>query len=313
MFQSSRLPSGSGIHVLDVVTVRDQPWVVCGTLGGAAWLWDPSCDLWKSPSLTPAYEDYPDTEPELTWAAAGLHEGRVILAGGGEHHGLAAWDLDRGAVLRTADDEDCPLWSVISFEVDGQLWFACGGASNPVVGLWGPSGGELVELDNDHRDGILSLAAGRLGDLPVLAAGGFDPLVTLWDLRSRERIAAFSPVESAGLRGLALTSLGRRPVVVGGVDNGDLHVWDADGSLVTTLNCHDERMRSMDAAVVGGRTIAITAAMRGPVRTWDLAEGRQVGDVLTSDVEDVLITRFGGRQVALAGGREGIIQGWYLS
>ncbi|WP_329520296.1 WD40 repeat domain-containing protein [Spirillospora sp. NBC_01491] len=314
MFQSSRLPSGSDICDLDAVTVRDETRVVCVTGDGKAWSWDPSCDHWTSRSLPPAYEDYPDAEADLDCASAGVHQGRVILAGGSENHGFAAWDLDGGAVLRTTsqDEDDCPLWSVTSFEVDGQLWFACGGASNPVVGLWEPSGGELVELDNDHQDGILSLAAGRLGDLPVLAAGGFDRLVTLWDLRSRERIATFSKA-GGKVWALALTSLDRHPIVVGGVESGDLYVWDADGSLVKSLNCHDERIMSMDAAVVDGRTIAITAANDGTVRTWDLAEGNQSGDVLDSDNTKVLITRFGVRQVALAGGREGTIRGWYLS
>ncbi|MET8003367.1 WD40 repeat domain-containing protein [Nonomuraea glycinis] len=312
MFQSSRLPSRSDISNLDVVTVRGGTRVVCVTSAGEAWLWDPSCDRWTCRSLPPAYEDHPDAEADLDCAAAGVHQGRVILAGGSENHGLAAWDLDGGAVLRTADDEDCPLWSVISFEVDGRLRFACGGANNPLVGLWGPSGGELVELDNDHRDGILSLAAGRLADRTLLAAGGFDSLVTLWDLRSRERIATFSDAEGK-VWALALTSLDRRPIVFGGMESGYLYVWDADGSLVTTLNCHDKRIESLDAAVVGGRTTAITAARDGTVRTWDLAEGRQLGEVNAGDIAKVLITRFGDRQVALAGGREGTIRGWYLS
>ncbi|GGV45181.1 hypothetical protein GCM10010182_82010 [Actinomadura cremea] len=313
MFQSSRLPSEAGIVDLDIVTVRNETRAVCVTDAGEAWLWDPTCDRWTCRALPPAYEDYPDSEADLDCAAAGVHQGRVILAGGSENYGFAAWDLDGGAVLRTTsqDEGDCPLWSVTSVEVDGQLWFAYGGANNPVVGLWSPSGGDLVELDNDHRDGIPALATGRLGHRTVLAAGGFDPLVTLWDLRSRERIAAFP--NTGKVWALALTSLDRRPIVAGAVGSGNLHVWHADGSLVTTLNCHDERIRSMDAAVVDGRTIAITAAKNGTVRTWDLAEGRQIGDVLNSDVNKVLITRFGGRHVALASSWDGTILGWHLS
>ncbi|MGI5204781.1 WD40 repeat domain-containing protein [Spirillospora sp. CA-108201] len=316
MFQSSPLPDGPGITDLDVVTVRDQTWVVCATFDGKAWLWDPSSDRWTHPSLPPAYEDYPDAEPDLFYVAAGVHRGRMILAGGSEHHGLAAWDLDNGAVLRTSslDEDDRALWSVTSFEVDGQLWFACGGDYNWQVSLWGPSGGELMELDNSDRDAILSLVGGQLDHRTVLAAGGFDAMVALWDLPSRERIATFSHVEGIGVRGLALTSLGRRPVVVGGDDRGDLYVWDADGSLVTILNCHDVGIMSVDATVADGRTTAVTAAEDGTVRTWDLAEGRQCDEVLVSGKAQVLITRFGGRQVAVAGDRgEGIIRCWYLS
>ncbi|MDL4773048.1 WD40 repeat domain-containing protein [Actinomadura xylanilytica] len=252
----------------------------------------------------------------MFYVAAGVHQGRVILAGGSEHHGLAAWDLDNGAVLLTSslEEDDRPLWSVTSFEVDGQLWFAYGGDYNWQVSLWGPSGGELVELDSSDRGAVLSLVGGRLGHRTVLAAGGFDAQVALWDLRSRERLATFSHLEGVGVRGLALTSLGRRPVVVGGDESGDLYVWDADGSLVTILNCHDVGIWTLDAAVVDGRTIAVTAGEDGTVRTWDLAEGRQSGEVLVSGKAKVLITRFGGRQVALAGDRrEGIIRGWYLS
>ncbi|GAA0928649.1 hypothetical protein [Nonomuraea longicatena] len=320
------------IKDFQVVEADGGPLVLCA-LTDTVDVWDPVADRWTTSPLREPYlwngeayiaspddGDHPDFDGEIEVGslAAVVHDGRVLVAGGGEHTPLAVWDAVTGAVVRrTALRGD--VWNTAAAWLDGRPIFLACPNSAPFLSIW-PLEPQAppVRLPRHHGDGITALAAGEYDGGPLAVSGCLAGIVGVWDLRRAELLTGFE-VEKGSVRGVALSRVGDTPVVVAAEDKpGTLYVRElVSGGLLSKIETdHQRRIFALDAAVVGGRSIAVTGCEGGVVRLWDLGAGKPIGEPLTGhrgQVYHAAITTLDGRPVALTAGQDSRVRVWDLS
>jgi WD40 repeat protein/putative methionine-R-sulfoxide reductase with GAF domain len=142
------------------------------------------------------------------------------------------------------------------------------------LGFW-PHGWTLeqVRLFLDQPDNLRRIAWS--GDAKLLASGGFDKLVRIWDVQSG--------MQARSLRGHAdvvyavCWSPDARMLASGSAD-GTIRIWAREsGRAVRVLDCHDDKVLGL-AWSPDGQIIAC-GANSGSVTFWDATTGRQQPNV----------------------------------
>ncbi|MEV0148070.1 MULTISPECIES: WD40 repeat domain-containing protein [unclassified Nonomuraea] len=123
-----------------------------------------------------------------------------------------------------------------------------------------PLGGAAV-TGTPARSLALGTAAGR----DLVAAGGDDGVIRVWDTAGGERLHS-----ATGHGGPVRTLAASGGLVYTGGDDGRVRVWDADGSLGALPDAHEG---AVTAACVHG-TLLVTGGDDGIVRLLDAADGR---------------------------------------
>jgi hypothetical protein len=121
---------------------------------------------------------------------------------------------------------------------------------------------------------VFAVAFSRSGKL--LATGGADGTVRLWDLHAGQQLGQPLRGHSGNVRGVAVNATGDR-VVSGGAD-GTLRVWDVTNgiAIVDVPNAHGGKEVSSVAFNAAGDRI-VTGGDDGMVRLWDARTGSPVG------------------------------------
>ncbi|GAB3981733.1 hypothetical protein GCM10029978_083480 [Actinoallomurus acanthiterrae] len=336
LLRSSRIISDAPIQDFDLVVVDGRPRVVCADFRGQkAFTWDPADDHWaEHPLDNPFGPDEDEMEGDgLLEIGAVVHDGRIVVGGGGYRQPFAQWDLETGAVRTYIRDEHGGLAKTSTMEVDGRSLFICGDSSVPArVRLWDASQRDSLLEDEEidhvadpielygHFDSIGGLGSGTLWGRPVVISGGVDGRVMVWGIHDKDPVVEFEGAPIA-VRGVGLATVDGRPCVVaaGGesVMLGDpgTGTWDEPIDMSDGDDQDDEGIDCMDVGVVGGRPIAVTGAMDGTVCVWDLADRRLLGEPLTEHEREVFavrITEISGRTVALTAGRDRRMRVWSL-
>ena len=327
---TSPIISGAPIQDLDVVVVAGRPLVVCAdSRGEHVFTWDPAGDHWTEHAV-----DVPDGWSDcLLKIGAVVLDGRMVVGGGGYRQGFAQWDLSTGAVRTAIRDGHGGLASVSTAEVDGRSLFLCGDSSVPAaVRVWDaaerdvPETGGLADavLDlREHFDGVGGLAGGVFDDGPVVASGGWDGDVVLWDLGSGEIRAHFEtapvPVHGVGLAavdgGLCVVAAGGASVLLGDPETGSWERMTLPGSPVERDDWDGIGIRCLDIGVVDGKPVAVTGTENGKVCAWDLQGRRLLGKPVKAHRQEVYAVRIfelDGRSVAVTGGQDGTLRVWGL-
>ncbi len=149
---------------------------------------------------------------------------------------------------------------------------------------------------SDHTDPVYSVAFRPDGQ--VLASGGIDGSVILWDVDQRERRARF-PADDGGLLTVAFSPDGRTLASAG--FSGSVNLWDADRALrLATLTGHNGPVYSVAFNPTVG--MLASAGADGSVILWDVALRARL-DTLTAQADGVLSVDFSpnGRTLAAAG------------
>ncbi|WP_337172948.1 WD40 repeat domain-containing protein [Paludisphaera sp.] len=202
-------------------------------------------------------------------------DGRTLATAGGESRTVTLWDAANGAELLSLPEHTAPVWSV-AFAPDGRLAAASGMVPAMVdpaaeerrgeIKIWDVSGEkpECLRKLVGHDYGVA--AATFSPDGKLLASGGFDRAIRLWDPEDGESRAeltghigwvaalAFSPVE---------------PLLASGSHDRTIRLWDVrDGSCRSVLEGHAGNVYSV-AFAPDGRTLA-SGSLDGAVRLWDV-------------------------------------------
>ncbi|MEV0407862.1 hypothetical protein [Actinoallomurus sp. NPDC050550] len=328
-------PPRGRIHDFDLV-VLDGRLLFVGThdISRHACTWDPATDLWTEYPLENPWVDWDGDYTELTALGAAVVDGRIVIGGGGDHQGFAMWDLQSGKVRLTAQEGG--VASTARADLGGRSMLVVGGSSFTNVQLWDPS---VAEYDGDEGpDGSgpdrpsphdfqvdveelaagsgagSAVAAGTLGDRPVVVAGGHDGGVLVWDIDQQGSLAEFDDLDET-LTDFALAAVdGRTRVVAAGGQSlllGDPETGEWDEPL--TLPGGD--VSCLDTDSVMGRPVAVTGAKNGTICVWDLAERRLLGEPFReydSEVFGVRLTELDGRPVVIAAAHVDSVRVWEL-
>lgn len=264
--------------VFAVSVARGAGLAAAGRRDGQAIVWDAAS--WKELRRFEAHAGY-------CYAAVFSPDGRR-LATCGLDGAVKLWETATGApdrVLRPAGGE---ARTALAWASGGRI-LAAGGPDGAQA--WPAGGGPATAI---RADGTAALAA--RGDL--VAAGGFDGRIVLWDLARGREAAAFAAHE--GLVSALAFHPGGEFLASGGVD-GALSLWDLKGA---------RRGSPLEAHPGGPRSIAFTpdgahlvSGGRDGAKVWDLATGRMVKALETSGTGVFGIALgLGGREIVGTGG-----------
>jgi TIR domain len=140
-----------------------------------------------------------------------------------------------------------------------------------------------------YHDETVSSIALRHYDRGIVAySAGWDNCVRTWHLGQRAGLGEFARADTA-IRSIALTRLGSIDVLVAAGDNGTIRGWDAStgATVVEPFQAHRGSVYSVAAAVVGGRTLAVSSGADRKTYSWDLGSSEMVSVISDNPAEVV--------------------------
>ncbi|WP_435011978.1 WD40 repeat domain-containing serine/threonine protein kinase (plasmid) [Tundrisphaera lichenicola] len=185
---------------------------------------------------------------------------------------ILLWDVATGRATRLAGLGSRLIWDV-EFSLDGDRFATA------------ESGGVVRVLDANTGLGITLPTPPGCGDVfqvafspdrRILAFGGTDQPVTLWDLEAEQKLGTLGEpgTHTEGTLGLAFSPVDGRLLVETGT-NGLARIWDvAERRLIRDLTGHTGDVYGAAYSPDGGRIA--TASGDPGVKVWDAADGREL-------------------------------------
>lgn len=226
------------------------------------------------------------------------------LASAGFDRTVRIWDLRTGGALAVLKGHEDRVRAV-AFSPDGRT--VASASSDRTVRIWDVNSGELLHVFRGHEDTVLAIAfhpGGRYlvsssddemirgidvgsgtevfclddswksfalafsPDGSLLASGGGDGRISLWDTRTRARTLSMKASDHC-VYGLAFSPDGMR--IAAACDDGKVLVWEAQtGQLLLALEGHSKRVNAV-AFSPDGRLLA-SASHDGSIRLWRAAD-----------------------------------------
>jgi WD40 repeat protein len=266
------------------------------------------------PAVAIAQEEYTihPVEHEIVWAVAIAPDGQMFAATQGAH--VLIYKTVNGKLVRTivskslGTSRDGSPHSVedLDFSPNGKLLAGC--RPDGMICLWNTSSDEkpaLLQTNSKHRG---TTCARFSADGTLLASGGHDRPILIWDVKQQKvratlfghedyvHCVAFSPDDK---------------LLASGAEDGTVRLWDVSSGKET-------RALDVDKAAVlcvcfspDGKTL-ISGDQKNKIRIWDVKSGVERGVLVghTSTVERVRI--LAGNRVALSLGLDATLRAWDL-
>ena len=188
------------------------------------------------------------------WLAPAAYDGKMSL-----------WDVASGAVVRTLPTR--ARIADVLFTPDGRFVVTASREENsPLIRFWSTATGEPA-LTLNHSNALVCIAISRDGKL--LASGGGQGVVNLWELPAGRWLRRVVTAEQASAMDIDLSPDGRRLAVAGYWENT---VWATDtGALLSRLRGHEDATMQV-AFSPDGRELASSSA-DASVRLWNVRNG----------------------------------------
>lgn len=327
-------PPTGGIVDFDLIVRRERLLLV----GSPDWshlacTWDPVIDQWTEYRLDNA-EDSGDYT-ELSALAAAVVDGRIVIGGGGDHHGFAMWDLESGEVRLSAWPGG--VSSAVRADWGGRPLFVVGGSSSTNVELWDPS---LTELHDDWSSATSpvddmvevgelfassgassAVAAGTLRGHPVLVANTHAGGVVAWGIDEQRPLVEFDELDEEATD-FAFATVDERLQVVA-ANPSEVRLGDApSGAWEEPLPFPGGEITCLDTGRMSDRPIAAAGFIDGTVCVWDLTRrrllcepfGERVNQVFKADnrVQEIRIADLDGSSVVITAQNDGAVRIWEL-
>jgi WD40 repeat protein/transcriptional regulator with XRE-family HTH domain len=326
-----------------VALSADGHLLASGSFDGTITVWEApfsegdAAERWarRSPAIErSAHETTADVQPLM---ALNGHTGGVrcvaltsdgrLLASGGYDETVRLWDVPRAQLLAAFPGHAGGVRGVTlsahgelvasgSFDGTIRVWEAPV-AEGDALARWAGSatvpgqhsamplnGGRLTATLQGHAGVIWGLALDAEGHL--LASGGYDGNIRLWEARSGQQLATLQG-HTSGIWSIAVSADGQL-LASGGFD-GAVRLWDSSsGQQLAIMHGHTGGVRGVALSGDGG--LLASGGYDGAVRLWQSTTGRLLATMQghTGGVRGVALSCDG--EVLASGGEDGIVRLW---
>ncbi len=233
-------------------------------------------------------------------------DGQRVLSGSFDFSAIL-WDFGDQSEIAVLDGHDGPVNDVSFF---GDSAHAVSASDDGTAILWNledPTNPQQVFRLRGHGFKVMAVAV--QAEASLIATGGWDKTVRLWDARTGEALAVIdlpSPVNA-----LAFVTGGDGPLIAIGGHDGPVRLWHVGrGVMVGALNGHAMGITRLAASPDGVRLLS--AGIDGQVRLWDVA-AKAVQRVFEFHDKQVFSVAFGPDGAsAISSGRDGFLVHWAL-
>lgn len=217
---------------------------------------------------------------------------------------VVIWDYDKAEKVAQFKRNDAEVWSVTFAGTPNRV---AASSHDWKVTLWdATSPAQPVHVLEAHDNAAQAVAFFASANGPMLATGGADKIVKLWNLDSMDQVRRYRGHRDF-VTALAFSPNGRM-LASAGLD-GSIRLWStASRGMYRSLNGHKGKIASLAFAPSGDRLVS--AGEDGLVRIWDVRRGR-TSRTLTGNGGSVAAVQFSpdGQRIASAGD-DGVVRLW---
>ncbi len=226
-------------------------------------------------------------------AVTGHADGAVVI-----------WDYEKAEKVAQFKRNDAEVWSVTFAGSPNRV---AASSHDWKVTLWDAGNpGQPVHVLDAHDNAAQAVAFFASANGPMLATGGADKVVKLWNLDSMDQVRRYRGHRDF-VTALAFSPNGRM-LASAGLDGG-IRLWStASRGMYRSLNGHKGKIASLAFSPAGDRLVS--AGEDGLVRIWDVRRGR-TSRTLTGNGGGVASAQFSpdGQRIASAGD-DGVVRLW---
>lgn len=205
--------------------------------------------------------------------AFGRHEGRTVLATAGDDGGVRLWDPAAGELVSVLKSSRAFVSTALETISREQL--AIGSSITPDEEEVSSA---RIERAFGNRDSVLSVRITERGEDSLLATGGIDGVVRLWDIESSA--GDENNERDVSVTALACGQISGQEVVVTGARSGLITIRDAAaGAIVRELTGHDRAVLSLKFGKLCGVQCLVSGGDDGKLIVWDAQTGTSLPEL----------------------------------
>ena len=124
-----------------------------------------------------------------------------------------------------------------------------------------------------HQDGVRAVCPVTVDGQALLASGGDDGTVRIWDPATGEQRAVLEG-HQGGVSAVCPVTVAGQALLASGGDDGTVRIWDpATGQQRAVLEGHQDWVNAVCPVTVAGQALLASGGDDGTVRIWDPATG----------------------------------------
>jgi WD40 repeat protein len=216
--------------------------------------------------------------------SAAIRGGAQVLASGGSDGSITLWDAESYQPLERFAAHETWVNDLCTMKVRGRSALVSAGGDRSVM-LWDLESGSLRRSVDwfrgrrgklaRHEGWVLSLAEVPCPEGPMLASGGADHLIWLWDPHTGKPLHVMSG-HAAAISAMCTADLNGRTVLLSASLDKTVQAWDPlTGTPLYEVFRGSGPIRGLTPVEAGGRTLIAIGGADRMVRLWDLRSGTQ--------------------------------------